>query len=142
VYDVFVRTLPDPTRMGVHADHGFHHWWFGFWMHLFLFYTFLFEIAYIKKLWAYSWRMNFICVWDVVWWCHRAMLFSRWYMKLFGNYRFFHNFIWTVLNAWFNCMNVFKLKEKHWQTVSQNTVSLFQYKYRLSSLIWLQLAME
>lgn len=112
------------------------------WVQLFLFYTFLFEIAHIKKLWAHSWRMNLICLRVVVWGCRRAMLFSWWYTKLCVNYRFFHNFIWMVLSAWINCVNVFKWKEKHWQTLSQNTVSMFQYKYRLSSLIWLQLTME
>jgi hypothetical protein len=30
VYDDFVPALPVHTRMGLHADHGFHHWWFGF----------------------------------------------------------------------------------------------------------------
>jgi hypothetical protein len=29
-YDDFVLALPVSTRMGLHADHGFHHWWFGF----------------------------------------------------------------------------------------------------------------
>lgn len=29
-YDDFVLALPVPARMGLHADHSFHHWWFEF----------------------------------------------------------------------------------------------------------------